>query len=214
MWPPNCSWSLSTCFRVVHMRLGNLLRHHSSTYFNTDMMERGKAELLEQCSRRQRGERKRGAKRHFLTYSVPARHLGSLVFGVIVPRDHIRGFAELHCVVQFFLRWDWCHRSAKQSKNKEDIRLTLHAVVGQTFAYLQLFCGINCTKLIHWYAVLFGDHCKEFLDGSILIKYNNRFSNTLSGIHVIRSFTPSEHTVFDIHNSLHGILTIPYECWW
>ena len=43
-------------------------------------------------------------QRHFLTYSVSTRHFGSLVLGVIVPRDHIRGITELHCVIQFFLR--------------------------------------------------------------------------------------------------------------
>ena len=43
-------------------------------------------------------------QRHFLTYSVATRHFGSLVLGVIVPRDHIRGITELHCVIQFFLR--------------------------------------------------------------------------------------------------------------
>ena len=72
-------------------------------------------------------------KRCFLTYCMPARHLGPLVFGVIVPRDHIRGIAELHCVIQFFLRGD---RSAEQSENKEHIGSVLHAVVGQALAFL------------------------------------------------------------------------------
>ena len=32
-------------------------------------------------------------KRQFLTDSMTARHLGPLVFGIIVPRDHIRGIS-------------------------------------------------------------------------------------------------------------------------
>ncbi len=101
-----------------------------------------------------------------LTYSMSARHLGPFVFGVIVPSDHVRGIAELHCIIQYFLRGD--RRSAKKPKNEEHVGLILHAVVWQAFAYLQLFGGVNRTKLICWYAFFFRDQCKEFLDRCIL----------------------------------------------
>ena len=33
---------------------------------------------------------------------MPARHLDPFVVRVVIPRDHIRGIAELHCVIQHF----------------------------------------------------------------------------------------------------------------
>ena len=85
----------------------------------------------------------------FLTFATTSI---TLVFGVILPRDHIQGITELLCIIQYFLWWDG-PRSAKQWKTKEHIRLVLHAVVGQALTYLQLLCGVNHTKLILWYAL-------------------------------------------------------------
>lgn len=33
---------------------------------------------------------------------MPARHLHPFVVRVVIPRDHIRVIAELHCVIQHF----------------------------------------------------------------------------------------------------------------